>query len=316
MSDNQDMPQEKDPFDISNIFSKKPTLESFVDKNQDKHTEKENKPVKDAPVKNVDKKVVAEDNDEKDIQENKDIPYKDHSPSSKDKDIDYKKELEKVQKTLKDTQRSFHEDRKKLSSYKKAVEKMKEDGALLDEEVSMLLDHIRFEETSDEISEDIPIMRYGKIWDKEIEYMRKYSSNSADIDQHIAAFQHLIQSSTKKEIEDIFIDLSHYENDEVELTKQMLKLGEEYYEDIYSEIHEAGGLRNLKSRLYGKEQELQKKLDTLQKKYDKLKEKHEDYDSTPGNLRLPSGSGNNELHEKGDATFDVSKIFASRYKRR
>jgi len=32
MSDNEVMPQEKDPFDISNIFSKKPTLESFVEK--------------------------------------------------------------------------------------------------------------------------------------------------------------------------------------------------------------------------------------------------------------------------------------------
>jgi hypothetical protein len=310
MSDNEVMPQEKDPFDISNIFSKKPTLESFVEKKQDKQAGK------DVPVKNVDKKIVDEDKYEEDIEENKNVSTKDPAPSSKDNDIDYKKELEKVQKILKDTQRSFHEDRKKLSSYKKAVEKMKEDGALVDEEVTMLLDHIRFEEESDEISEDIPIMRYGKIWDKEIEYMRKYSSNSADIDQYVSAFQHLIQSSTKKEMEDIFIDLSHYENDEVELTKQMLKLGQEYYEDIYSEIHEAGGLRNLKTRLYGKEQELQKKLDTLQKKYDKLKEKHEDYDSTPGNLRLPSGSGNNELHEKEDATFDVSKIFASRYKRR
>lgn len=256
----------------------------------------------------VEDKIEEDSPSEEQSDKKEEMSSKNEELSDK-KEFDYKAEYEKLQKSYKDTQKSFHEDRKKLAAYKKAVEKMKEENILIEEEANLLLDHTKYEE----IQEDEPLyVRYGKIWDKEIEYMRKYAPNPKEIDQQILAFQHFMQTASPQEAHDTLTELSQYEDDEVEFTRQMLNIGRQYHDDIYSDIHEAGSIRNLKLKYSEREAELQKKIDNLEKKLNKYKEKYEDYDPTPANMKLPTGSGS---HNPPTASFDLAQIFNKPYQR-
>lgn len=298
--------EEVDAFDLHGIFNKQPE----VDVAPTNDAPKKERVKKAEPVKK-EKAVIEEDDDE---DEDEDEPSASDKPKEgvKSNDVDYKSEFEKLQKTVKDTQRSFHEDRKKLAAYKKAVEKMKEDGALLDEEATMLLDHTKYENES--VEDESTLVKYAKVWDKELEYMKKYAPDSKEIDQHILAFQHFMQTASREEINDALNDLSRYEDDEVELTRQMLELGRQYNDEIYADIHESGSIRNLKSKYSQKEYEMQKEIDKLKKRVDKLKEKYEDYNPEPANYKLASGSANMDLPK--NVTFDPVAIFAKQFQRR
>lgn len=302
MTETENTQKEETPvFDLHSVFNKKPEVEvqQVNDVPQKKEPLKKEAPAKaKAPVEDLNE----DEEDSPEAQKPKE--------EAKTSDVDYKSELEKVQKTLKDTQRSFHEDRKKLAAYKKAVEKLKEEGRLLDEEATDLLDHTKFES---EPEDESIIIKYGRIWDKELEYMKKYAPNPKDIDQHVLAFQHFMQSASPQEIRDTLEELAQYEEDEVEFTRQMLEIGRQYNDDIYADIHESGSIRNLKAKYSADKIEMQKEIDKWEKKYNKLKEKYEDYNPEPANLKLPSGAGNVDLPK--DVTFDPSKIFAKQYRK-
>lgn len=244
--------------------------------------------------------------DESDEEKVEKASEKKEKPSDKKAESDLKIAYDKLEKSHKDTQKSFHEDRKKLSAYKRAVLKMREEGTLLDEEAEMLLDHTKFDSEADSALDEPVLVRYGRVWDKELEYMKKYAPDASEINQQIMAFQHLIQSSSQHELDEIFEELSNYEDDEVELTKQMLSLGRQYNDEIYSDIHEAGGLSKLKYKYQDKIDKLEKELDKSNKKYDKLKEKYEDYNE-PSSLTLPGGS-NTPSSSKGDKV-DLDAFF-------
>ncbi len=304
MSEVQD--NQSQEFDIHSVFNKKET--PVLSDNKENEDEKE--PIeKKEPAKKVEKETAPDSEDEED-DEVADVKKED---KPKEKAVDYKAENEKLQKTLKDTQKSFHEDRKKLSAYKKTIEKMKEEGVLLDEEATMLLDHTRYEEEETNHNKS-GLTKYDDVWNKELQYMYKYASDAGEINKSVTAFQHLLRAASSEEIEDIFSDLAQYEDDEVELTKRMISYGREYNDEIYSDIHEAGSIRKLKAKFEEEKQELQKELDKVNKKYNKLKERHQDYDNEPANLRIPSGAGN--IDHKKEATFDIGKIFNSRYQGR
>lgn len=292
------MEAEEAAFNIDNIFNEQKPNASIA---------KEQKVVSKEPVQKVASTTVEEDEEEE---------PKESAPDKKseNKSIDYKAELEKLQKSVKDTQRSFHEDRKKLSAYKQAVEKLKADGALIEEEAQMLLDHTKFEEGS--ANQEKPLLhKWFDIWDKELPYLKKYANDSTEIDQQIFAVQHFVQTATKAELDDMIKELSVYEDDEAEFTKKMLEFGRQYNLDIYSDISEAGSIRNLKSKYAEKEIEYQKKIDKLQSKYDKLKEKYEDYNTEPA-TRLSSSGGRENLGLQKNVTFDPATIFESQYQRR
>lgn len=291
-------------FDLDDIFNKTVSNDVIDDKdaaNANKEQAEKPIPVKEKPVKKDDSvKVIKKANDDDDDEEDEDSNPKD---ASKANQLDYKAEYEKQLKIVKDTQKSFHESNKKLAAYKKAVEKLKEDGSLLDEEAMILLDHAKY----DNVPEEAPlIVRYANIWDKEFEYMRKYSRDPEELDQLKDAFVHLMQTASQQEINDILSDLSQYEDDEVEFTRQMLEKGREYNDDIYADIRDAGSIRNLKSKYNERIEELEKKLDKSEKKLNKYKEKYEDYDARPANMNLPTGSGS---HSPQTTWSDLGDIF-------
>lgn len=225
---------------------------------------------------------------------------------SEEKDVEsLKVAYEKLEKSHKDTQKSFHESRKQQAAYKKAVEKLKAEGVLLDEEAEFLLAHAKDDVEHGEESE---YMKFHKIWNQELQYMRKYDRESKDIDKHFEAFQHFVQTAPSQEIVEVFSDLKSYEDDEVEFTKKMLEYGRDYYDDIYADISDTGSIRNLKSKYSQKQTDMQKVIDKLTKENDnlkqKFKEKHEDYDTSPSG-RLPTGSGSSDLPKLDKVDLDA-----------
>jgi len=128
-------PQE---IDIHSIFNKKDVpVEPHVEEEETIERPSKNK----ESAKKIEKETLPDDEDDED---EVDVADAKKELKPKEKAIDYKVENEKLQKTLKDTQKSFHEDRRKLSAYKKAVEKMKQEGVLLDEEATILLSYDQY----------------------------------------------------------------------------------------------------------------------------------------------------------------------------
>lgn len=305
--ESQDQESEESTFNIHNVFNKRPDVEVAQVNQAPKKKDPEKKPEQ---VKKVSEPIDLDEDEDEDEDEPKDSKQKPEVKKDTSDSIDYKSEYEKLQKTVKDTQRSFHEDRRKLAAYKKAVEKFKEDGFLDEDDANTLLDHTKFESTDEDVH---PLIKASNIWEKEIFNMKKYSQNADDIDKNVEAFQHLYQASSAREQEEILSELSKYDDDEIEFTKQMLEMGRQYNDEIYEDIRESGSIRNLKSKYSEKETELQNRIDKLERKIYKLKSKYEDYNEEPANLRLPTGSSHKELPK--NVTFDPKSIFERQYQR-
>lgn len=281
---------------ISNVFNKNRVIEGdkIIDGPKKEKEKKEEPPLKLKEKKNIPEKEDSPDDDsEPPLKESEKAEIK--SPG-----IDYKSEYEKLQKSSKDTQKAFHEERKKVVAYNKAVEKLKEQGALIEEEATLLLNHVHFEEVAPE--EQSEYLKFHKVWSNEIQQIKKYAPNREDVDQHFNAFQHFVQTASADEIQEKFLELKEFEDDEVEFTRAMLDFGRQYNEDIFSDIADAGSIRKLKAKYSEKEQRLQKTIAKLEKVVLKYKEQYEDFDDKPANLNLPAG-GSDSAH------FDLSKIF-------
>lgn len=297
-----------DTFDLKEIFNKRssPVFES----NEEAKAEV---PAQEEIVKNK-KKEPVEETDEEEPQQDVSKKQPAEEDVTKEKVPDYKIDNERLQRTLKDTQKSFHEDRKKLSAYKKTINKFMDDGVLTEDEAQALLDHTQFE--GDVVKEAKTVIdQYSDIWDKEILNMRKYNPKDVPhINECIKAFQHMYDSSSLSEREDILDDLSNYEDDEIEFTNRMLSLGSDYNDDVYSDLKDSGGIRNIKAKYQSEIDDIKKELDKVNEKYNKLKKKHSDYDSEPANLRISSGAA--YVGDTKDDSLDFGKMFKDKFHRR
>lgn len=242
-------------------------------------------------------KIEDDSTDEEPLLEKKE------KPSEKKADTELKVAYEKLEKSYKDTQKAFHEDRKKLSAYKRAIKSYLDEGTLTDEEAQTLLDHVQFENGPDvESNNSNPVgdfAKYANAISKELEVMERYSSNPQEIKINTQAFQHLYDTSSWQEKQNILQELSGFDDDAVELTKQMLLLGAQHNNEVYSEINESGGIKQLKERLTNEIETLKKELDKSKKQYNKLKEKYEDY-NVPTQGIVPGGSSESSS-SKSDA---------------
>lgn len=295
---------------LSQIFQNKPSIISQEpdQKKENESPKKEKQQPKSKELTKTDKPVENDknkddDSDDQDILEDD----KEEKESAKE-NFNHKAELEAAQKKLKDTQKWGNDAHRKLSNYHRKVQKLKEESVLTEEEAKDLLDYV--EDQQETKREKTSLERWGEVWDKEIEYMRKYSSNPEETNRNVWAFQHFIQNAPKEEIREAFeqFEALEEEKDEIAFTKKMLEIGKQWNEDIFNDIVEAGSLRNLKTHYSEKEKKLQNRLDKALKEIDKLKKKYEDYSENP-QMGLPTGSSSNNHSQEHD--FDLGRIFSS-----
>jgi len=128
------------------------------------------------------------------------------------------------------------------------------------------------------------LAKYAKVWDGEIDNLRKYTDDK-DIDRKIMAFQHLLKTATEQELSAVFDSFEQVQSDPVALTRAMLTAGEEYDQSIYKELSAKGGLKKLTQHYQKALADKEKQIDKLQKKLVEL-EGNSDYISS-GVYRLP-----------------------------
>lgn len=274
----------------------------FANRDSDEQEKKEvSKPEKDIQEKFDETK---EPEGKKSIDEE---PKKEVSTKEKDSEPDYQVELEKAERRYKESQKWGSDMRKKLTAYEKAIKKYGDEGILSTEEAQSLLDHTQFEDTPPE--DETLFVKYAKIWDEGVERMREFSEDPKEIDKYVHAFQQLWRDSAPAEQDDILEEFSEFDGNKASMTRKMIKMGKDYYDETFGEVYEAGSIRNFKKKFAEKEKEYNKSIDKLKKELDKLKSKYEDY--TEPTYKLPSG-GSDKSIDTHNYTTDVKEIFSMR----
>lgn len=288
----QQLDTNKPEVDISNIFLNR----------NDGIADEEGKPEEEEPQELPNEEVPSKDEDEGASKDDKKL----EAEEKKEPSIDYQVELEKAERRYKDSQKWGTEMRKKLTAYEKAIKKHAEAGSLTTDEAEELLDHTKFEDAPPE--DESTYVKYAKIWNEGVERMREFADDPKEIDKYVHAFQQLLRDSTSSEQEEIFEQFAEIEDSNASMTRKMIKLGKDYYDETFGEVYESGSIRNFKKKFADKEKDYNKKIDKLQKEIDKYKSKYEDY--TEPTL-LPSGGSDKSIDTKRYTT-DVKEIFSMR----
>ena len=217
-----------------------------------------------------------------------------------------KSDLEKSQKLMKETQRWGHQNSKKVREASRSVKALVDSGSLTEDEAQGILSVLQSEvEEDDEIQAPAaqnPFASLFQVANRELEHIRKYSEDDL-LQDKIEAFDFLLSVSSKEEVSDIFETLADLEGDPVKLTRKMIALGQEAYEDSYKAIKEAGGIKDYLSSQNNQIEKLQKKIDKLEKKLSQ----YEDYDKP--NYRI---AGTADINEKSAHRDTISALFAER----
>lgn len=285
---------EEQEINISDIFA-----------NRDGGAQEEKEGIK--PEKEIAQEQGSDEGPQDDGEEEKQEPQPELKEDKKEPEIDYHTELEKAERRYKDSQKWGSEMRKKLSAYEKAIKKYNEDGILSTDEAESLLNYTQFEDLP---QEDEPVyVKYAKIWDEGIERMREFADDPQEIDKYVHAFQQLWRDSVPVEQENILEEFSELDDNKAALTRKMVKMGKDYFDEVFGEVYEAGSIKNFKKKFTEKEKDYNKKLDKLQKEIDKYKKKYEDY--TEPTYRLPSGGSDNSTDTKNYTT-NIKEIFENR----
>ena len=205
-------------------------------------------------IENTEKESAEKENTEKESAEKENTEKESVEKENKD-------EVRiKTEKRLKETQEWGHSLSRKLKGFENQITKYIEDGSLTKEEGEALFNNIKHEAKEEN---DAPLVHYGKVWDNELENMRKYS-NDVNIDNYVLAFQHLLAYGDINENQLMLNEFTKID-DPILSTKKMLKYGEDYYNETYGELAEAGGVKALTKKYKEKLKEQQKIIDKLKK---------------------------------------------------
>lgn len=197
-----------------------------------------------------------------------------------------KAELAKREKAVEENKQWGAELSRKLKSFEAKLAKYVVDGVLTEEEVENLKKDIQHEQR--EQGEEAPLMKYVRAWDAEIENLRKYTDDP-NLDKKVHAFQHFLHNSSPEEINEVMESFKEFEDDSVKLTKKMLAVAAKYNDEIFSELYEAGNLKNFKKKYVSDLESKQKEIDKLNKEVLRFKQEYEDY-TPPATMKLPVGT--------------------------
>lgn len=216
--------------------------------------------------KSAESKVPAEKK-EKSAETAKKVPLKDEDDEDQDPRI---AETEKLKKALNDSQKWGHTNNRRLKNAVKMINLLKDEDVLSDDQFSKLHDllHSDSDEERDQnvtLSES-PISNLLQIANQRVTDLEEIYDHDELFRKKLSAFDFLIQNSSEEEIEDIADELEAFKNNPLKLVKKMYTMGENYYNEVYKELDEAGGLKLFVSEKNEEIKRLRKKLDKLEKK--------------------------------------------------
>ena len=213
-------------------------------------------------------------------------------------DSDLRKLREELEKTRKDlqTNRSYgRQNSQKVKTALKAVQNLIEEGSLSEEEAQGLLSSLQIDQEREEETPLLPAHPFAPIFKTvgaELEHLRKYTEDEA-LEDKLTAFEYLIGTAPAEETEEILETLMDLIEEPVKLTREVIAIGTEAYENFYKEIRNAGGTVKYIDSLKKNQESLQKKIDKLTKKLSQ----YEDYDR-PHYRISEMGETENDPHDK------------------
>lgn len=311
ISINESSNQESKDIDIFDEIKNK--NDNFQEDKLEVEEEKKNKDKSSKSDSKIDNKEEAkEEEDKKDDENNKKAAkenIKDDEKDKKQNNIEsIKRELEKSNKRVEDTKRWGNKHAQKNKEAVKLTNQLIEEGYLSQDEASPLLKILSSDDINEKELEEIehnslpPIKRIYSIANKELDNMRKYLDDEF-LDKKINSFDYLINNSEIEDVNEIIEKLEELNSDPVKMTKEMLRMGEKYYEEVYKDIEESGGIKKYINIQKENIEKLEKKIDKLNKKL----QQYEDYSENPKyNLEEISENRNEEDSDFGDM-FDVAK---------
>ena len=286
---------------VGDLFEERDRLPSEKPSFPSKKAQEEMTPAPQTDASETDKASEGEKKEKQTLKNTDEGEDTDDSHTTRLKD-----ELEEMRKRLHQNQRFGRQSSQKLKAASKGVQSLIESGTLTQEEAQDLLSVLHME-TFDppenlETPSSHPFSPLFQIANSELEHIRKYTEDE-HLQDKIEAFDFLLSVSSKQEIEDIFEALSDLQDDPVKLTRKMLALGQEAYQESYKDIKKAGGLKSYFSTQQEEIQKLQKKIDKLEKKLSQ----YEDYDK-PSYRMTERG----ELNEKSSSHDVIGSLFEER----
>ena len=235
----------------------------------------------------------------------------DLKPSEMDK---LKQELEKTKKALTENQKWGRTNSQKLKSALKKIQSFTAEGTLTEEEAKDVLSLLESEvegELEPEPYENLsPVQKILKVANQELENIRKYTDDSL-LDKKVRAFDFLLNNASQEEMNEILEELTELQDNPVKLAKRMLLLGEHYYDEVYKDFEESGGLKRFTEKKKSEVEKLQKKIDKLEKKL----LQYEEYDKST--FRIDELSDSDKLEPvKPKSAFDEAVQERDRVQRR
>jgi hypothetical protein len=202
-----------------------------------------------------------------------------------------KKELEKANKALSDSQKWAHASNRKLKTALRLVEDLAKDGVMTDEEYARIAGALKSDSPEEDervlTAHHSPKQKVLAAANKGIEGLREVYEDDELFDKKISSFDYFVNHSSQEVVNDTFEELSELESTPIKLAKKMYSIGQKFYDDFYRHIDEAGGLVE-----YHKEKE--RTIEKMQKDIDKLRKKlseYNDYDKPTHSLDELSENG-------------------------
>lgn len=308
---------ELDPFEEMEAERDKKHKEPFLKEEDMK--EKSAKPKESSPQKSA--QVKTEEKETEDAQEDTKKESKKKIDVSPDDDEEedqvtqeatevkkLKTEIEKKTKALTDTQKWGNKNAQKVKEALKITNQLIEDSYLSSDEAQSLLKVLSSEQVDQEEEDDIlektstPLKNILRIARPEIENIWRYTEDEM-LDKKVHSFDMLLNFSTPEEKEQIIDEIYALKDDPVKMTKRMLSLGQKYYEEVYKDFTEAGGLKQYAAKQSQVIEKMQKRIDKLSKKL----QEYEDHDSSPKYI-LDEGRESNNDNSRADLDdFDHAK---------
>lgn len=259
---------EKEPVSVlDNLLNEKEKRKPIVDPIEE--VEKKAQKQVEQPKKQKDEKSATENQKETASKPSNNTSEKKSEKVNVDEDDEREIEITKLRKALNDSQKWGHTNNKRLKSVVKIVDSLKESGILNDDEFNSLNNLLSSESEPPEIEgKEVNATPLKKMIDKAANRLQDLKSVYEDplFDKKIQAFDFLIQGMTEEERDNLSDELSEIGDNDFKLVKKMYQIGEEYYNENYKELDEAGGLKELLTAKNDEIKRLQRKIDKLERK--------------------------------------------------
>lgn len=186
---------------------------------------------------------------------------------------DFEKEIQTLQKRVKDNQRAASQSLQAIKSLKTVVNQMVEEGDLSDDDAAKLLGAVKINGTTIldlQGSEGTPsggASALNQILTQEVmeEYLDFTGENIDEFKMKMASFQAYCDELGSEDREGLFESLIDQKKP-VKMLKSVLDLGEKNLQGIYGEIMRAGGVKKYIASTKESQKKLEKENERLKKK--------------------------------------------------